>query len=258
MITTSSRPSSSSAPSVIRSPPPKEGPLPTATSIASRVRLRAVEVERVVQRLEHPQLGQGGEVVAHLALGPGHPVGPLVDQRVEAGGQHRREVLGRRTGPGRPSGSRPRSRSVRGGHRVLARQVEVAGHVVAGAGRDDPQRVPVLGDRLHARGGPCRRPPSTTSASTPSATAARARSRASSASRPLRSRTISPAPRSRSQHRPARPAALALARGRVGQQGDLAGHARRLAVLRVAPRSAQPEPHRPPGADRTPTARRPG
>ena len=35
MTTTSSRPSSSWAPSVIRRPPPNDGPLPTATSIAS-------------------------------------------------------------------------------------------------------------------------------------------------------------------------------------------------------------------------------
>ena len=78
---------------MIRSPPPNDGPLPTATSIASSASVRAVELEGVGQRLEGAQLGQGGEVVAHLALGPGHPVGALVDDGVEPGGEHGDEVL---------------------------------------------------------------------------------------------------------------------------------------------------------------------
>ena len=69
-------------------------------------------------------------------------------------------------------------------------------------------------------------PPHTTRASTPSATHCRARSSASSASRPWRLRTARPAPRSRGERPLAGPGALALARRRVGQEGDLPCSAR--------------------------------
>ena len=78
---------------MMRSPPPKRRPVADRDQHRVERQLLAVEVEGVVQRLEDAQLGQGREVVAHLALGPGHPVGALVDHRVEAGRQHGREVL---------------------------------------------------------------------------------------------------------------------------------------------------------------------
>ena len=97
-----------------------------------------VELERVGQRLEDPQLGQGGEVVAHLPARPRHRVGPFVDLRVEAGRQDGDEVLG--AGAGQVDAAGPRAHHhVGGGLRVRPGQVEVAGHVVAGAGGDDPE-----------------------------------------------------------------------------------------------------------------------
>ena len=149
MITTSSQPSSSEAPWVIRSPPPNDGPLPTATSIASTLAHLAVELEGVGQRLEDPQLGQRRQVVAHLAARPGHRVGALVDHRVEAGGQHGHEVRAPRCGPGRSAGSGEPTTTSAAACGSLRGQVEVARDVVAGAGGDDPERGLGAGERLH-------------------------------------------------------------------------------------------------------------
>ena len=109
--------------------------------------LRARRCRRRTGSAEGAQLGHGREVVAHLALGPGHLVGPLVDDRVEAGGQHGDEV--RRADPGEVDGALPPADhdvGRRGG--VLAREVEVAGHVVAGARWHDAEPGARPGHRL--------------------------------------------------------------------------------------------------------------
>ena len=162
---------------------------------------------------------------------------------------------------------RPRRRRPAG---RLRGQVEVAGHVVAGAGRDDAER-----------GSRCRRRAWTREvhhavaadhhqASTPSATHWRARSSASSASRPevAHDRARRPAAAAAPV---ADPAALALAGRGVRQQGDLARrHARRLPGVRarrlvpnrmfsrqVSPFGPKPQSVRAVGTDAEPDGVRP-
>ena len=95
---------------------------------------------------------------------------------------------------------------VGGRGRVLAGQVEVAGDVVAGAGRDDARGGVGAGDRLDARGGPCRRRRRRPAPRPRRRPPARARSSASSASRPARSRTSKPGVAEPRQRRVARAA----------------------------------------------------
>ena len=92
-------------------------------------------------------------------------------------------------------------------------------------------------------------PPTTTSASTPSATHWRARSSASSASRPSRLRTTNPASRSRGSAASPGARALALAGRGVGQQRDLArvaGHGPTLAARDRRPSAGRSAPMREP------------
>ena len=147
MTTTSSRPSSRIAPSAIRSPPPNDGPLATATSIASSWQLLTVEVDLVVERLERPQLGDRGQVVAHLAARPGHLVGALVDDRVEPGGEHGHEpaVAGSsQVDPPRLPCQQPSD----GACGVPQRDADRTRGVVAGAGRQDAERYVGAADHL--------------------------------------------------------------------------------------------------------------
>jgi len=109
---------------------------------------RAVELERVGDGAEGAQLGQGGQVVAHLAARPRHRVGALVDDRVEPRSHDGQEVAVTAAGEvdrPAPGGHDP----VGCCHRVPAGQVEVAPYVVAGAGRDDPERYARAGECLH-------------------------------------------------------------------------------------------------------------
>ena len=261
MITTSRSPSSSTAPSVMRRPPPNDGPFPTATSIASSGDLPVVELQGVRQRLEDPQLGERGDVVAHLPLRPGHPVGPLVDDASKPAAstvtKYCRAAPGEVDGAG-DTGDHP----VDGGVGVLARDVEVARDVVAGAGRDDAERGARRRPAPGPRGGPCRR------------------HRTRPGRRPRRRRTAGPGPAPRPRRGPARsrtveagapqtrerplpgPGALALARRGVGQEGDLrARHARRLPVCSSVPDSSTDPTRRrtpyEPGPAPTALARRP-
>ena len=79
------------------------------------------------------------------------------------------------------------------GLRVRARDAEVAGHVVAGAGGDDPQSWSRCPTSACTARWTMPSPPTTTRLSTPSATQRWARSEASSASCPVRLWTAKPA-----------------------------------------------------------------
>ncbi len=86
----------------------------------------AVEVERVRQRGEGAQLGQGRQVVAHLPLRPGHPVRAFVDDRVEAGRHHGGVVAG--SEPGQVEGAAP----------ALARRATIRSAAASGSVRLSP------------------------------------------------------------------------------------------------------------------------
>ena len=143
---TSSSPSSRSASGQTCMPPPYDGPLPTATSIASVSRRVPVELDDVRDGAEHRQLAGDREVVAHPPLRPAPAVGPLVDERRRSRRRARRDppaADARGRPPCRPASMLRDPAGVdearcRGG--VVHRQAEVAGDVVAGAGGDDGER----------------------------------------------------------------------------------------------------------------------
>ena len=143
---TSSSPSSRTASGQTRMPPPKDGPLPTATSIARGLVAHARRARRHTGSARNTGSSRGDrEVVAHLALAARAAVGALVDDA-----RRSRRPARRRTTAPRPRRLTCRTASIWRSMPVLDAgaaaaigvvdgQAEVAGDVVAGAGSDDRQ-----------------------------------------------------------------------------------------------------------------------